>query len=88
MEKQRSQKWMASAYEKPTRPSFCLRHDAAAAGNLVRTTRILGNPRQNSGDPHLSRMVAATVVASWLPPSPRARALRRVSSLSVRHSVL
>jgi hypothetical protein len=36
----------------------------------------------------LSRMVAATVVASWLPPSPRARALRRVSSLSVRHSVL
>jgi hypothetical protein len=86
MEKQRSQEWMATAKCTPNAPLSCLRQDSSSFGKTALNVWTLGQTRRNSGDPRLSGMVAATVVASWLPPSPRARALARVASVSALYS--
>jgi hypothetical protein len=93
MEKQFSQKWMATVTGTSNNPVLCLRQDAASSGTTtvfgttLVSTQNLGTTRQNSGDLSLSGAVAGCPVSTLLSLSTRACAFVATASGTSLHSV-
>ncbi len=88
MEKQFSQKWMATVNGTSNSPVLCLRQDAASCGRTQLNTQNLGETRLvNSGDLNLRGTVVGCATSNLLLTSMRASAFAVVPSVFPLHSV-